>query len=277
MNNFILSILMPILPKRLLSRIVGWFTRLRWPGPVSYWINQKFAQAYKINLEEAERPLADYKTLNDFFTRKLKSGMRPIQGDWVHPADGSLTQAGPVKDGKIIQAKGWLYSVEELLGDQALARQYEDGFFTTYYLCPTDYHRVHSPVSGTLQSVRHIPGQLWPVNEWSVHRIKSLFCLNERVILNFQTELGPMSLVMVGATNVGQIEINGLESLRTNQWSCTSSALFEFSKPRQVLVGSEVGVFNMGSTVVCIYSKSFSKFDWLSLPRVTRVGEKVGR
>lgn len=114
---------MPILPKRLLSRTVGWFTRLRLPRPITFWINRKFAEAYQINLEEAERPLKDYRTLNRFFTRKLKSGCRPIQGDWVHPADGELTQAGPVKDGKILQVKGWEYSVAEFLGDEALAKR----------------------------------------------------------------------------------------------------------------------------------------------------------
>lgn len=277
MNNLILSLVMPILPKRLLSRTVGWFTRLRLPRPITFWINRKFAEAYQINLEEAERPLKDYRTLNRFFTRKLKSGCRPIQGDWVHPADGELTQAGPVKDGKILQVKGWEYSVAEFLGDEALAKRYEGGFFTTYYLCPTDYHRVHYPMSGHLISVRHIPGQLWPVNEWSVNKIRSLFCLNERVVLNLKTERGPMSLVMVGATNVGQIEVRGLESMRTNRWMCTSSPLVEFPEPVIVRVGEEAGVFNMGSTVVCIYSKNFSAFDGTSVPRVTRVGQEIGR
>lgn len=264
---------MPILPKRLLSRLVGGLTRLQLPSPISGWINRKFAEAYQINLEEAEKPLKEYKTLNQFFTRKLKSGLRPIQGKWVHPADGVLTQAGPVQEGKILQVKGWEYSISEFLGNSEIAKSYEAGFFTTYYLCPTDYHRVHSPLTGQLKSIRHIPGQLWPVNDWSVSRIQSLFCLNERVVMNFESAQGPWSLVMVGATNVGQIEIAGVDSIHTNQWTCKPSAEISFKNPQTIDVGAEVGVFHMGSTVVCLYSKGFSKMDWQRVPRKTRVGE----
>lgn len=275
MNNFLLSVFMPLLPKRLLSRLTGCLARIQWPRPLALALNSWFARAYRINLEEAEKPLSEYPSLNAFFTRRLKPGVRPLQGEWVHPCDAMLTVSGPVRAGRILQVKGWEYSVAEFLGDVDLAKSYEGGHFATYYLCPTDYHRVHAPLSGELISVRHIPGALWPVNEWSVNRIRSLFCLNERVVMNFRSEKGAWSLVMVGATNVGQIQISADSSIRTNRWSSHASSERQYNPSIPTRVGSEIGIFNMGSTVVCIYSSDFSHFDSSRTPQVTRVGQGI--
>lgn len=275
MKNFLLSLFMPILPKRLLSRLVGLLTRIRLPWPISTWVIGSFAKAYNIRLDEAERPLSDYSSVNAFFTRRLKDGIRPVQGEWVHPADAVITQGGRISQGQLIQAKGWNYSLRDFLGDGPLAQSYEGGSFATYYLCPTDYHRVHAPMSGQMYSATHIPGQLWPVNEWSVRNIESLFCLNERVVLNFRSQQGHWSVVLVGATNVGQITIPPDPSIWTNRWMWHASSKREYNPPLAVKVGSEIGVFNMGSTVVCVYSDAFAPFNPALLGGATRVGQKI--
>jgi phosphatidylserine decarboxylase len=275
LNNFFVYLLMSLVPKRLLSRLTGYVTRMKHPKPFVRALIAWFAARYKINVSEAEKPLNEYHCLNDFFTRRLRTGARPIKGPFIHPCDAVISQCGIVESGKLLQVKNWHYSLGELLGDQELANSYEGGKFATYYLCPTDYHRVHAPLSGNMYSSKHIPGALWPVNSWSVNTIRSLFCLNERVVMNFRSEVGFWSVVMVGATNVGQITIPLDETISTNR--CLSYAVTDhkYDPPHAVRVGNEIGIFNMGSTVVVIYSKNFSGFDSVQVPFVTRLGQEV--
>ena len=208
-------------------------------------------------MEDAEKQLSGYKSFDAFFTRRLKPGLRPIHGQLVHPVDGRLTQQGEIKQGQLIQAKGWTYPVAEFLGDPSLGQAYEGGTFMTYYLCPADYHRVHSPTSGEMVSARHIPGLLWPVNEWSVTNIKRLFNLNERVVLNFDSPRGRWSAVLVGATNVGHITITLDPSITTNRWLWHAPTDRTYAPPIPVAAGSELGMFHLGSTVICLFEKGF--------------------
>ena len=264
----------PLVPKRLLSRATGVAMRLPLPKGVAAVTIPAFARMFKIMAEEAEFPAHAYGSLDAFFTRKLKAGARPLGGDLVHPADAKLTEQGPVVRGQLVQAKGWTYELAEFLGDEALARAYEDGTYYAYYLCPADYHRVHAPTAGDLVSARHIPGLLWPVNEWSVTNVKRLFCLNERVVLNFRSPRGRWSLVMVGATNVGHMTITVDPSIVTNRWRWGAPTDRAYAPAIAVGTGDEVGMFHLGSTVICVFEKEFGAPPAKAGP--VRFGEKLG-
>jgi phosphatidylserine decarboxylase len=248
--------LLYLLPKNLASHWVGWFVHLNWPKPIAKIMIRNFAKAYQINVSEAELELEQYSSIGEFFTRRLKTGLRPIANQAiVHPADSVITQIEPIKNGQMIQAKGKTYTVGELTQNPLLLSQLEDGFFITYYLCPTDYHRVHSPVSGEIKSVSHIPGSLWPVNSWSTEHIDKLFCKNERVVVEIQTSFGDMFVVFVGATNVGKISMSFDSEIITNQNLKRKYLKKQYSQV-QIKKGDELGVFHMGSTVVLLYPRS---------------------
>lgn len=265
-----------VLPKNFLSYVFGRIAQIRWPSFVMLPILFLFAKFYKIDLYEAEYDLSEYKSLNDFFTRRLKKGIRPIEEGIVHPADSLITQFGRIKDGSLIQAKGKNYSLEEFLGDSKwLSEKYQDGFFVTYYLCPTDYHRVHAPTDGLVVEVNAIPGALWPVNAWSVQNINNLFAINERVIVTMGTTHGFCSLVMVGATNVGQMTLRFDREIRTNQFWNRKSILKKYSYPITLKKGQEVGTFHMGSTVVMLYEKRFFQELNITLQKKVRLGEEL--
>jgi len=257
MRNILLSLLMPLLPKRILSFCFGEFARARLPDPLRLWVIKGFAKFYKIDMSEAEKPIERYKTLDALFTRRLKPGLRPIQSEWIHPVDGELTANGIIMKDQAFQVKGWEYSLSKLLGEQRY--DFDRGVFLTYYLCPTDYHRVHSPVSGEIVSIRHLHGQLWPVNDWSVNHVKELFCQNERVVINMHTNRGPVAVILVGATNVGQIEIKCDPELRTNLPGRHAPYFKSFSPPIEVKAGDELGAFHLGSTVVVIMSPEYAQ------------------
>jgi phosphatidylserine decarboxylase len=257
-KHFFFAYLFPLVPKRLLSRGTGLLMRIPLPGLLGRVLIPRFARFFKIVESEAELPAASYGSFNAFFTRRLKPGLRPIQAAIVHPADSKLTQNGNVMAGQLLQAKGWTYSLSEFLGDEALAKQYEGGSYYTYYLCPADYHRVHASAGGRLVSASHIPGLLWPVNEWSVTNVKRLFCLNERVVLNFESPRGKWSSVLVGATNVGQISITLDPSISTNKWLWHKPTTRDYSPPIDVGVGDELGMFHLGSTVINVFEKGFA-------------------
>lgn len=250
-----MSAITRFLPKNHLSYIVGQLVHIRLPGFLNKLIIANFAKAYRINLDEAEFPIEKYPCLGDFFVRKLKPGIRPLGKTWaVHPADSVITQASKITDGKLIQAKNKTYSVESFTKDKTALAKYNDGTFLTYYLCPTDYHRVHSPVDGEIKRVVHIPGALWPVNSWSTENIHELFSVNERVLVEIETDRGLVGLMFVGATNVGKIVLSFDSEIVGNQ--LLSDAVKEKNYSNlQIKKGDEIGMFRMGSTVVMLYSK----------------------
>lgn len=261
-----------LLPKNALSRSVG--RVVRWGG-LPFLARQArdwFIKKYKIDMSEAELPLESYPTIGELFIRRLKPGLRPIANSAfaVHPCDGQLTQHGPVQDGQILQTKGINYSVADLLKCSASEGDiYRSGYFVTYYLCPTDYHRVHSSVSGEIDSVVHVPGRLWPVNPWSVENISQLFAINERVIFNIKTPLGPVSLVMVGATNVGEISVSFDSRVKTNiADSSLEPQRYSYRPPVVVEKGAELGIFHMGSSVVVLYSQEFIRAVQSQAPQI---------
>jgi len=253
------DVLMPRLPKKWLSHALGHWV---WKKP-PHWINKKlvgtFAKTYDINVGEAEKPLSHYSSLGEFFSRKLKPGLRPVDGELISPCDGRMIRSGYITDGKLIQAKGKLFSLSEFVPKNPWASEMEKGVFATYYLSPKDYHRVHAPVSGSIQWVQVIPGELWPVNGWSVRNVERLYAVNERVAIGLETANGPCVVVMVGATNVGSVSLSFDGDIRTNEKGGVTQPLFrQYQDSKKLEVGAELGAFHLGSTVVVLYGSTFN-------------------
>ena len=197
------------LPQHVVSRATHRLARLRHPG-FKDWMIAGFIRRFGVDMSEAEQPdPRAYPTFNAFFTRALKNGARPMDGARdavVCPVDGVVSQIGGIAGGRIFQAKGQDFSTLELLGRDAVAAdKFADGAFTTLYLSPRDYHRIHMPVDGTLTRMLHIPGRLYSVNPPTTRAVPRLFARNERVVCLFDTDAGPLALVMVGAMNVASI------------------------------------------------------------------------
>jgi phosphatidylserine decarboxylase len=256
MKNLLFDLLMPIVPKQDLSHWVGRLVHQPLPAPLAQRSVEWFARYYKINMSEAELPITSYRTIGELFTRKLKPSVRPIGEGIVHPADAVISEAGTIEKLTLLQAKGKTYSVAELLRSSHFAPMFEGGSFMTYYLCPTDYHRVHSPVDGEIIWSCHIPGEFWPVNSWSVNKIDNLFAVNERVVTMIKTPRGIVAHVMVAATNVGNMTMAydvGIDTRARGEQRKPREKTYE--PPISIKRGEEVGVFNMGSTVVMLYEK----------------------
>lgn len=278
MKSKLMSLVMPLLPKDELSTAVGRLVSRKLPGPLGRGAVELFARYYKIDMSEAEYPIDHYKTIGELFTRRLRPGARPVGDGIVHPADSLVTEAGVIERMQLIQAKGRTYTLPEFLRSSHWAETFEGGTFFTYYLCPTDYHRVHSPVSGGIVWSCHVPGELWPVNEWSVGAIDSLFAVNERVVAVAETPKGKVAIVMVAATNVGDIAVcfdEGISTTRRGGERAAREKVYE--PPRPVEKGQEFGVFRMGSTVILLFEKGMipaSTCDSMR-GRIVRVGQTL--
>ncbi len=252
-----------LIPQHVLSRIVGYLAQSRWP-----WLKNQlirlFIARYAVKMSEAisSDPFS-YPTFNDFFTRALKPELRPIASDKnviISPVDGCISQSGSILQGSIFQAKGFDFSVEELIADNERAAAFTQGSFMTLYLAPADYHRVHMPFNGRLTAMTYIPGQLFSVNQESVRQIPRLFARNERLVTFFDTEMGKMAVVLVGAMIVAGIETvwSGLVTPGGNREIVHSS--YENS-PLAMSKGDEMGRFRLGSTVLVLFANP--KVQWL--------------
>lgn len=249
---------MPILPKKDLSHFTGRLVHAKLPEPLRLASLRAFAKAYSIDLNEAEKPLEKYRSVGDLFTRKLKPGARPQSSGFNHPCDSKVAQAGVITAGRLIQAKDIDYTVEGLLDDAARALHYNNGSFITYYLCPTDYHRVHVPDECGAVWLKSIPGALWPVNAWSVRSVQDLYAINERVAMEFETTHGERFLmVMVAATNVGNIKVAFDPKLKGGKLKSREEKTYRPSLP--LAKGAEAGLFAMGSSVVLLMDSALSK------------------
>lgn len=275
MKELILGVLLYILPKRWLSFVTGKLVHLRLPGGLNKKAKSWFINRYRINMSEAEFDFDHYPHIGGVFTRRLKPNLRPIKGMFVHPADSKLTSVQSVDSDLLVQAKGKNYSLSKFLNIHD-CKEFTGGKVLTYYLCPTDYHRVHSPISGEIVSIDYVPGTLWPVNEWSVKSISNLFAVNERVVIWYKTPRGPVAVVMVGATNVGKISLSFDKNIITNQSFLKPMAQKKHYEPSiQMSAGDELGIFHMGSTVICVYPEGFLPELKTPLGSQTKVGEEV--
>jgi phosphatidylserine decarboxylase len=224
------------------------------PAPVSRWVSGAYSRAYRVNLAEAE-PLADaYPSFDAFFTRKLREGARPIADARVtSPSDGLIVAVGDVVGGTNIQVKGRPYAVDELIASSDDARRYVGGEFAVVYLHPRDYHRVHSPVDGTLVEVRVVPGDLFPVNSIGERHVPRLFVRNRRATMVIDSpELGRVQVIMVGATIVGQITVAALGE------QSSEPGTHRIDPGVAVERGDELGAFHLGSTVVVLFERAGS-------------------
>ncbi len=270
-----------ILPQHLVSRLVHRFTRLRigWiRRPFTRWFIRRFG----VDLSEAQEPdYRAYPDFNSFFTRALRPEARPIDPDpaaVVSPVDGRVSQAGRIDGDAIIQAKGHTFSVHTLLGEtRRWTDVFRNGVFTTLYLSPRDYHRIHMPLTGTLQETIHVPGRLFSVNAATTEQVPGLFARNERVVTVFETEAGPMALVLVGAINVGSIETVWQGEI-TPPTGHTIRHWDQIHLNLTLEKGQEMGRFNMGSTVILLFSDE--RVQWeadLQPEKFVRMGERIGR
>jgi phosphatidylserine decarboxylase len=221
---------------------------------------------FKVDITEAaSQDLSDYVSFNAFFTRKLRQGIRPVASGKsvvISPVDGAISQLGKVESGRIIQAKRRDYSVDELLGgNSALAKQYEDGQFATIYLSPRDYHRIHMPVSGKLTSMRYVPGKLFSVNPRTARAVPELFARNERLVCQFDSEFGPVVMVLVGAIFVGSMETVWAGQVTPPYGKAVQSWDYSGEEAIELVKGQEMGRFNMGSTVVMLLPPGMQEFN----------------
>lgn len=254
-----------IVPQHLLSRFVGKIADCETPWVKNSFIKW-FNKNYQINMSEAQEEIpTNYPSFNAFFTRALKEGARPIDqtaGIIVSPADGAISQLGPIDHGRIFQAKGRGYGLTTLLGgDQDRAADFIDGQFATVYLSPKDYHRVHMPVTGTLTHTIYVPGDLFSVNQTTAQGVDQLFARNERLVAFFDTEHGPMAMILVGAMIVAGIETvwSGQEAPLLKQ-PIHKSFTQQASTPITLEKGEEMGRFKLGSTVILLFGKD--SIDW---------------
>src|SRR5690606_1484779 len=237
-----------------------------------------FVKTYGVDLTEAAEPDLDrYPSFNAFFTRPLKAGARPLAGDErtvVSPVDGRLTEFGYAREGQLLQAKGFEYALEELVGEgPADTRSFANGAYATIYLAPHDYHRVHMPLAGKLTATRYIPGRRFSVNAATTCGLKNLFCRNERVVCWFETADGPMALVLVGALNVSSISMTGRGEIPSGE-----PAYWPEAEPVPYAKGAEIARFNLGSTVILLFPEGSVEWDAALEPGVTlRLGQAIGR
>lgn len=264
-----------IAPQHALSHFAGWLAQSRLPWLKNYLISY-FLKRHTVDMSVAivENPY-DYPSFNSFFTRKLKPDARPIAAmpNIASPADGYISQIGKIKQDTIFQAKGFDYSLTSLLGgSEKLSAEFRDGNFATIYLSPKDYHRVHIPVTGKLRETIFIPGDLFSVNQKTAAAIPNLFARNERLVCIFDTEIGPMAVILVGAMLVGSIETAWHTDTSMNEIASKS-----FDGSLEIVQGGEVGFFKMGSTAIVLFAKD--KIEWsgdLHENTAVTMGQSIG-
>ncbi len=271
-----------LMPGHLVSRLIHRFTRIRNPrikNPFTRW----FIRHFDINVDEAiESEPSAYEHFNAFFTRELKPGVRPIvegEDSVACPVDGTISQAELIEHGRIFQAKGHDYSLVTLLGgSKDRAEPFQGGIFTTIYLSPQDYHRIHMPVTGILQEMVHIPGRLFSVNPATTRVIPGLFARNERVVSIFDTDFGPMAMVKVGAVNVGSIETVWAGEITPPAGRVVRAWHYEKEGAVTLQKGDEMGRFNMGSTVIVIFGPSAVVWaEGIEADAKVRLGQLLGK
>ena len=259
------------------SRAMGRLVRVQAPRPVLLAAIRAFCKLYGADPSEAERPLHEFATFQEFFTRRLKADARSIERDprlVPSPADGVLSVFGTLENDTLIQAKGIHYTLDALLGGKEDADPYRGGSYAVVYLAPKNYHRVHSPWQGEIVRWRHIAGPLYPVNAVGIQRVPGLFARNERIVGHCQTEFGPAAILMVGATCVGHMRV-AFSDLASNEGRPTA-ALTPLSPYFGQSRGDEFGVFEMGSTVVLVFARP-DIAPCLDVPSPVRQGQGILR
>ncbi len=280
MSDRMLVLLQYMLPKQLLTMFAGRVAGAQ-GGAMTTRLIRWFVDKYAVDMSEAaDADIRSYNSFNDFFTRPLKAGSRPVAAaDFICPVDGAISQFGAIDDHHILQAKGHRFTTTQLVGgDAALADQFRHGSFANLYLSPSDYHRLHMPCDGTLRRMIYVPGKLFSVNPVTARGVPNLFARNERVVCAFDSvEHGPFVMVLVGATIVGSIAtvwhgvVNPKRTNRTSAWTYIDQDIV-------LKKGEEMGRFLLGSTVVMLFEAGAIAFneDWMP-ERHVRLGEMMGQ
>lgn len=255
-----------VIPHHLLSRLVGLLADAEL-GAFKNFVIRHFISHFNVDMSQAEREKPEqFKNFNDFFTRSLKPGMRPIvAGDKTIacPADGAVSQLGDIENGRIFQAKGHDYSLIDLLGgDSERAQEFMGGKFATVYLSPRDYHRLHMPITGTLREMIYVPGPLFSVNQTTAENVPGVFARNERAVAIFDTEAGPMALVLVGAMIVAGIGTVWQPRITPPKRELQTTKYPQNAEPLIIQKGEEMGRFFLGSTIVMCFAED--KVEWLA-------------
>ncbi|MEM7688761.1 MAG: archaetidylserine decarboxylase [Pseudomonadota bacterium] len=276
-SPFVLS--QHIAPQHLISKLAGGFASSTTP-----WIKdrliRRFIKTFDVDMSEAARSIEQFESFNDFFTRELREGARPIADPdqfIACPADGAISQIGTIEGGQIFQAKGRDYSVSALLGqDAALAKRYENGAFATIYLSPRDYHRVHMPATGSLTSTTYVPGDLFSVNQETAGGVDALYARNERLVCQFEGEIGGFASVMVGAMIVAGIDTMWPNRFQTHAPSVVRESFAEASVT--LASGDEMGRFYLGSTVILLFEpRRVAWLEELKAGDAVRMGQPLAR
>ncbi len=268
-----------LLPKQALTTLAGKLASAK-AGAMTTWVIRWFVGQYRVDMREAAQPdITRYDSFNEFFTRALKAGVRPLaDAALVCPVDGAISQCGALNGDQAVQAKGHAYSTSALIGgDASLAAQFTNGHFATIYLSPRDYHRIHMPCDGQLTRMIYVPGALFSVNPSTAQHVPGLFARNERVVCVFDSAQGPFVMVLVGATIVGSMAtvwhgvVNPPRTGAMREWRYDAGAV-------SLRQGAEMGRFLLGSTVVLLFPQGRATFplDWLPT-RAVRMGEAMSR
>jgi phosphatidylserine decarboxylase len=279
MSDRLAVLLQYLIPKQALTMLAGRIASAR-AGPWTTRLIEWFVKRYNVNMAEAENSdVASYASFNEFFTRALMPGVRPLApADLICPVDGAISQFGPMQRDQIYQAKGHQYSSTALVGGNAtLAAQFDDGYFATLYLSPRDYHRIHMPCDGRLTRMIYVPGDLFSVNPTTARGVPGLFARNERVVCVFESARGPFVLVLVGATIVGSMAtvwhgvVNPPRPGEIREWRYEDQSI-------ELKQGEEMGRFLLGSTVVMLFPKGPLQFSVAWTPNGSiRLGEEMAQ
>lgn len=282
LGDRLFAFLQYLLPKHLLSRFVYRLMRHRSPL-VKNSLLRVFLAGYEVNMSEAEQPDPyAYPSFNEFFTRALRPGVRPIATDpqlIVSPVDGVVSQCGHLNDDTIVQAKGHAYSLSRLFaGDPEAVEAYRGGSFACLYLAPYNYHRIHMPMDGTVRSNTYVPGDLFSVNAATVRAVPRVFARNERLICDFDTHVGRMAVILVGALFVGSIETVHCGEVNPPPRGRKRIVPIAEGVGRSFEKGEELGRFNMGSTVIVLFQSQRVRWDATLTPETeVRLGRAIGR
>ena len=276
MFDRLLILLLSVLPKHAMSRGAGWLASRTIPVGWRGTVYRGYSRLFGANPHEAALPLDQYASINAFFTRALKPGLRPLAPNAiVSPVDAAVGAYGIVDDDTLVQAKGRTYSLAALLGDRDLAQAFAGGTYTTLYLSPKDYHRIHVPMGGRVTAATYIPGELWPVNVAAVTHVADLFAVNERIVVMLEGEHGGrMAIVPVGATMVGMTRLS-FDDLHTNARRGEVQRR-RYAPPIALHAGDELGHFEFGSTVVLVCSRDAGVIEPLTPGEPVTMGQRIG-
>lgn len=277
MAGRLLILLLSVLPKHALSHGAGWLASRTVPVRWRARVHRGYSRVFGARPEEAALPLEQYPTLNAFFTRRLRPGLRPVTPDaLVSPVDATVGAYGPVADDTLLQAKGRDYSLAALLGSRTLADAFDGGTYATLYLSPSDYHRIHAPLTGRVVAATYVPGELWPVNVAAVTHVADLFAVNERIVVELEADGGGrFALVAVGATMVGMTRLAFDDALHTNARRREVQRR-TYDPPVELSAGDELGHFEFGSTVVLVCAPQVGAVKPLALGDTVRMGQRIG-